>query len=328
MPPPHILSVAPMMGRTDRHGRYLLRRLAPRALLYTEMVVTGTILHHRTDGLLDRYLGYDPSEHPLALQLGGDDPAQLREAARVGEGRGFDEVNLNVGCPSERVRDGRFGVVLMRDPERVAELLAAMRAAVSIPVTVKHRIGVDELDRYEDLARFVDVVQGAGVTRFVVHARKAWLQGLSPTQNRTIPPLRHPEIHRLKRDFPHLTIVTNGGIDTVDEMLHHLDHVDGVMIGRAAFGRPLVLAEADRRLFGEEGAGTLDLEALVEEMTEYARRQMAEGSTLSATLRHVVPLLNGRPGASRWRRYLGERLSRRGSGPEILREALHRVRAA
>ncbi len=326
--PAHAFSVAPMMDRTDRHFRWFARRLTRRALLYTEMVVAETILHHQTDGLLERHIGFDPSEHPVALQLGGDHPARLAAAARIGADRGYDEINLNVGCPSERVKEGCFGAVLMREPDRVAEILAAMQAAVPVPVTVKHRIGVDDLDRYEDMARFVEVVSGAGITSFAVHARKAWLTGLSPAENRTVPPLRYPDVHRLKREFPALTVVLNGGVAGIAEALEHLAHVDGVMVGRAAYDDPLWLGAVDAQIFGDAAAAReLDLEALVEDMIGYASRTVGERTTLRSVYRHLLPLLHGRPGARRWRRLLSDALARREAGPAVLRGVLKHVRA-
>ncbi len=325
--PAHAFSIAPMMDRTDRHFRWFARQLTRRTLLYTEMVVADTILHHVADGRLERYIGFDPIEHPVAIQLGGDDPRKVAEAARIAAERGYDEINLNVGCPSERVKEGAFGAVLMREPARVAELAAAMRAAVSVPVTIKHRIGVDELDRYEDLANFVSIVSGAGVTRFAVHARKAWLSGLSPAENRTVPPLRYDDVYRLKRELPHLEIVLNGGVAGIDASLAQLAHVDGVMVGRAAYDDPLWLAEIDERVFGEPAApiGARDPSALVEAMVEYAARTVGDRTTLRAIYRHLLPLYHARPGARRWRRLLSDALARPRVGPAVLRDVLHYV---
>ena len=257
-------SVAPMMQRTDRHFRVLMRQVTRHSLLYTEMVTANAILHGRKDILLD----FDEVEHPIALQLGGDDPAKLAEAAKIGVDWGYDEINLNVGCPSNRVRNGCFGASLMRRPERVAEIVTAMRAAVDVPVTVKHRIGVDEIDRYEDMANFVSVVEPSGADRFTVHARKAWLNGLSPKDNRTIPPLRYEDIYRLKRDFPHLDVEINGGIVTLDQVEAQLEHVDAVMVGRAAYEDPMQFVNVDRRLFGDTSSRPSRIE-LVENMLPY-----------------------------------------------------------
>ncbi len=325
--PAHAFSIAPMMDRTDRHFRWFARQLTRRTLLYTEMVVADTILHHVADGRLERYIGFDPIEHPVAIQLGGDDPRKLAEAACIAAERGYDEINLNVGCPSERVKEGCFGAVLMREPARVAELAAAMRAAVSVPVTIKHRIGVDELDRYEDMANFVAIVSAAGVSRFAVHARKAWLSGLSPAENRTVPPLRYDDVFRLKTEFPALEIVLNGGVAGVDASLAQLDRVDGVMVGRAAYDDPRWLGEVDERIFAEPAAplGARDPGALVEAMVEYAARTVGERTTLRAVYRHLLPLFHARPGARRWRRLLSDALSRPRVGPAVLRDVFHYV---
>lgn len=292
-----------MMDHTDRHLRWVLRRISRRVLLYTEMVVTHAIRH----GDRERLLGFDPSERPLALQLGGDDPAALAECARIAEDLGYDEVNLNVGCPSDRVRSGSFGAVLMKTPERVADAVAAMRAAVAIPVTVKHRIGVDDADRYEDLVRFVRTVAPSGADRFVVHARKAVLGGLSPKQNREIPPLRPGDVHRLKIDFPALQVEINGGIRSLGEAAEHLRHVDAVMIGRAVIEAPMMLAEADGVIFGETTPAPTRAR-IVEETLQYLERRHREDPTFRArwVLRHLSPLYAGVPGAAAWRRTLAE----------------------
>ena len=324
------LSVAPMMDRTDRHQRRIMRSITRRTLLYTEMVTTGAILH----GPRDRELAYDPIEHPIALQLGGDDPHDLRTCARIAEDRGFDEVNLNVGCPSSRVQAGAFGVSLMGRPERVAEVVAEMRAEVAIPVTVKHRIGFDDLDRYEDMLRFVDIVAESGCDRFTVHARKAWLKGLSPKENRNVPPLRYPEVWRLKRERPALQIELNGGVRSLDQAAEHLDHVDGVMIGRAAYDDPMVFAEADTRFFGMPrdplGACAGPLEArckVVQEVADYAEalaRSAPRGWRATAVARHLIPLFTGLPGARRWRREVTEGLASGDAVPDLLRRAAAR----
>ncbi len=310
------LSVAPMMDRTDRHFRVFLRRITRRTLLYTEMVPTGAVLH----GDRRRHLGYDPEEKPLALQLGGDQPAELAECARIAEALGYDEVNLNVGCPSDRVRRGNFGVCLMAEPERVARAVEAMRRTVAIPVTVKHRIGFDERDRYEDMLRFVQVVAAAGCDRFTVHARKAWLRGLSPKENRTVPPLRYEEVYRLKRELPDLAVEVNGGIADLDDVRRHLDHVDAVMIGRAAYDTPFVLAEADRELFGEKVEPPSPREVL-EGLVPYAESLLARGEPLQRLTRHLLGLYAGRPGARAWRRHLSETARAEGAGTEVILEA-------
>jgi len=290
-----------MMAYTDRHFRFMARLFSKRTLLYTEMVVAETIHHNRNSPFLDKILGFNPVEHPIAVQLGGDNPNRLREAAKVCEDFGYDEINLNVGCPSDRVQKGRFGACLMKEPQRVAEVLAAMKESVSVPVTVKHRLGVDDLDHYDALVSFIETVAQSGVETFIIHARKAWLKGLSPSQNRNVPPLRHEWVHRIKREFPHLTIVTNGGIQTLDEALTQLDQVDGVMIGRAAYHQPQMLAEADALIFGEESRPPLADEALIEAMDAYIRQERSCGTRLSFTLKHLVGLFKGRPQSRKWR---------------------------
>ncbi len=310
------LSIAPMMGRTDRHFRFFLRQLTERTLLYSEMLTTGAVLH----GERERLLGFDPREKPLALQLGGDDPAALAAAARIGADFGYDEINLNAGCPSDRVQLGRFGACLMRDPHRVAECVAAMRAAVPLPVTVKHRIGVDDLDRYEDMEAFVTRVAEGGCDRFIVHARKAWLSGLSPKENRSIPPLRHAEVWRLKREHPDLVVEANGGIASIAEVREHLRHVDAAMVGRAACDDPWLLAGADDALFRAGGTGPTRREVL-ERMIPYVERRRSEGIYLSHLVRGLLGLMRGKPGARAWRRILTEGAVREGAGIEVLRAA-------
>jgi tRNA-dihydrouridine synthase A len=294
------LAVAPMLDWTDRHFRWFVRRITRRTLLYTEMVTTGALLH---GGDRERFLGFDEDEHPVALQLGGSDPRELADCARLGAERGYDEINLNVGCPSDRVQSGRFGACLMAEPSLVADCVKAMRAAVDVPVTVKHRIGIDERDSYEALCDFVGTVAAAGCDAFVVHARKAWLSGLSPKENRTVPPLRHDVVHRLKRDFPESTIVINGGIESLDAALAQLDRVDGSMLGRAAYHDPWVLAEADARIFGEAG-GSLDRRHVAEAMLPYIAAQATAGVPVSRITRHLLGLFHGVPGARAWRRAL------------------------
>jgi len=312
----HTLSVAPMMDWTDRHDRFFLRLISRRVRLYTEMVSTGAVLH----GDRGRLLGFDPAEHPMALQLGGSDPGELAESARIGADLGYDEINLNCGCPSDRVQHRRFGACLMGEPELVAEGVAAMRAAVSIPVTVKCRIGIDDRDGYDDLRRFIEIVAAAGCDTFAVHARKAWLQGLSPKENREVPPLRHGEVHRLKREFPGLTVVLNGGILDLDAAERQLAHVDGVMIGRAAYQNPWILAEADRRLFGDEGPPPTR-HGVVEAFLPYVEAQCAAGERLAAMSRHILGLFQGRPGARAWRRHLSVHAHAPGAGPDVIRAA-------
>ena len=321
------LSVAPMMDWTDRHDRYFLRLISRRALLYTEMVPTGAIMR---SGDPARFLRFDPAEHPVALQLGGCDPAELARCAAIGAAWGYDEVNLNVGCPSDRVRSARFGACLMAEPGLVADCVAAMRDAVAdaVPVTVKTRIGIDERDSYDDLTRFVRTVAEAGGCRtFIVHARKAWLSGLSPKENREIPPLRHEAVHRLKRDLPDLEIVINGGITTPEGAAEQLRHVDGVMIGREAYQNPYALAAFERALFPDAPPPPGRHEIALR-VADYAGRQLAEGVPLRAITRHILGLFNGLPGARRWRRHLSEAAHRPGAGVEVIREALALVAPA
>lgn len=314
------LSVAPMMACTDRHDRYFLRLISRHTLLYTEMVTTGAILYGERDDLL-RFHG---SEHPVALQLGGDDPVALAACARIAEQLGYDEVNLNVGCPSDRVKSGCFGASLMARPEVVRDAVIAMREAVAIPVTVKHRIGIDDIDTYDDMLRFVDVVAPSGADRFTVHARKAWLQGLSPKENRTIPPLRHHEVHRLKAERPHLVIETNGGIRTLDEASRHIGPVDAVMIGRGVYDNPYVLADADRRFFGDEHP-VPSRHDVVRGMLDYVDDELRGGNRLHRITRHMLGLFTGQPGAKRWRRALSEAGQDHAAGPEALLAALEAV---
>jgi tRNA-dihydrouridine synthase A len=306
-----------MMDWTDRHYRRMMRRITRRTLLYTEMVTTGALLH----GDAERLLEHDADELPLALQLGGDDPEALARCARMAEAAGFSEVNLNVGCPSDRVQRGRFGACLMAEPERVAACVEAMRAATDLPVTVKHRIGIDRLDGYADMLRFVDVVAAAGADRFTVHARKAWLQGLSPKENRTKPPLRHEEVHRLKAERPELVIETNGGVRDVEGALAHLVHVDAVMIGRAAYEAPMTWAAADRRVFGAPGPAPT-LRTVVEGLRPVVDAELARGTPLRTLVRPMIGLARSVPGARRWRRALSEGAGVPGAGPELLDVAL------
>ena len=308
------------MDWTDRHYRYFMRCLTQRTLLYTEMVTTGAILH----GDKARHLDFSLEELPLALQLGGDDPTALAECARIAEGWGYTEVNLNVGCPSERVQSGNFGACLMAQPELVAECVAAMRGATSLPVTVKHRIGVDDLDRYEDMANFVRVVSEARPARFTVHARKAWLQGLSPKENRTVPPLRYEEVHRLKREFPDLFIEINGGFRTLSAIQAQLDKVDAVMVGRAAYETPYLFATVDRDVFGEEVEPVTRRE-VVEGMLPYIEEQLGKGVYLNRITRHMLGLFAHQPGARSWRRFISENAHKKGAGVEVLLGALAEI---
>jgi tRNA-dihydrouridine synthase A len=309
-----------MMDRTDRHFRYLLRLIAPNARLYTEMVTARALLH----GDAERLLRFDAAEHPVALQLGGSDPLELAAAARLGEVAGYDEINLNVGCPSDRVQAGCFGAALMLEPGRVAECVAAMREAVAVPVTVKTRLGVDEHDDYAFVRGFVARVAAAGCETFIVHARKAWLKGLSPKQNREIPPLDYPRVHRLKREFAGLRIVINGGLTTAGAALEQLAHVDGVMLGRVAYQDTAVLAELDAAMFGVAAAHE---DRVLGEFVRYVGREVDAGTPLKTMTRHLLGLRTGRPGGRAWRRALGE-LDEGRTGLDALRRLvdLQRVR--
>ncbi|NCF82213.1 MAG: tRNA dihydrouridine(20/20a) synthase DusA [Proteobacteria bacterium] len=293
----HRLSVAPMMERTDRFYRYFLRLITRHTLLYTEMITSAAVLN----GDRDQLLAFDAAEHPVALQLGGSEPGEMAACARIAEEHGFDEVNMNVGCPSKRVRAGRFGACLMAEPQRVADCVAAMASTVGIPVTVKTRIGIDEQDSYEALAAFVSLVAGHGCNTFIVHARKAWLTGLSPKQNRDVPPLRYDIVHQLKQDFPSLTIILNGGVTTLDQTRQHLSRLDGVMIGRAAYRDPYMLAQADRQIFDTKSAAPSRRE-IIEAYLPYAARELQRGARLAHLTRHLTGLYLGQPGARAWRR--------------------------
>jgi tRNA-dihydrouridine synthase A len=307
-----------MMDWTDSPCRVLHRCLTRHALLYTEMVTAEAVLH----GDRARLLGFDAVEHPVALQLGGSDPAKLAEASRIAAGFGYDEINLNVGCPSDRVQSGRFGACLMREPALVADCVTAMRAAVSIPVTVKCRIGVDDQDPEHSLRTLIDACATAGVTVFAVHARKAWLDGLSPKENRDIPPLDYPLVYRIKQERPDLTILVNGGIENLEQAESHLAHVDGVMLGRAAYQNPALLAEVDARFFG---AAPVDLDAAIETYATHVERQLHQGARLHPLIKPMLGLYNGRPGARLFRRHLSEHAVRADAGITVLREALSHV---
>jgi tRNA-dihydrouridine synthase A len=309
--------VAPMMDWTDRHCRFFHRLLTRRARLYTEMLTTGAVLH----GDRTRLLGFDPAERPLALQLGGAEPCDLARAARIGADFGYDEINLNVGCPSDRVQEGRFGACLMAEPARVAESVAAMKTAVEIPVTVKCRLGIDDQDTEQSLDRFVDRVVAAGADALIVHARKAWLQGLSPRENRDVPPLDHARVHRLKQRLGNFPVIINGGIRSLAEAEAHLAHVDGVMIGRAAYEHPSLLLEVDPQLFGAP-ASAPGARAAVEALFPYIEREMKKGARLHDVTRHLLGLFRGAPGARLFRRHLATEAVKPGAGVGVLRDAL------
>lgn len=314
-------SVAPMMDWTTRDYRVLARMLTRRALLYTEMVTTGALLHGRPR---ERFLGYDAIEHPIALQLGGSDPGELAECAAIAEEWGYDEVNLNVGCPSDRVQNNLIGACLMGHPDKVAKAVRAMRDAVSIPVTVKCRIGIDEQDEDADLERFIRQVADAGCEVFIVHARKAWLQGLSPRENRDVPPLNYPRVHRLKASRPELHIGINGGIRTLDACREQLEHVDSVMVGREAYQNPWLLAGIDEALYGTPGPAISRHQA-ARAMREYITRRLEEGARLNHVTRHLLGLFQGCPGGRRFRRHLSENAHREGAGLEVFDAALDMV---
>jgi tRNA-dihydrouridine synthase A len=314
------LSIAPMMDRTDRHFRYFMRQITRRTLLYTEMVTSAAILH----GDKEHLLGFSPEEKPLVLQVGGDEPKELAECARIAEGMGYDEINLNVGCPSDRVQSGNFGACLMAQPETVARAVEAMIDAVNIPVTVKHRIGIDDLDRYEDMSNFVRIVSQAGCERFTVHARKAWLKGLSPKENRDIPPLRYHDVHRLKQEFPHLFIEINGGFINLEQVQEQLKFVDAVMIGRAAYDNPYLFAKADFEIYRENVIPPTRYE-VVQAMFSYIDYWVAKGFKLNKITRHMLQLFAGQPGSKAWKRYLTEQSHLPGAGSEVVSEALTQV---
>lgn len=317
---PHRFCTAPLMDWSDRHCRYFWRGLSRRARLYTEMVTTGALLH----GDAGRHLRFEPEEQPLALQLGGSEADALARCAALGERWGYNEINLNCGCPSDRVQEGRFGACLMKEPDTVAAAVTAMRRATRLPVTVKHRIGVDDCEDYPFLRHFVETVAAAGCEAFIVHARKAWLQGLSPKQNREIPPLTYEHVLRLKQEFPHLQIVINGGLKTLDACEQQLATLDGVMLGREAYENPWLLAGVDPALFGE-AAPVQSREQALRRMRPYIERERASGTPLAAITRHLLGLYRGQPGGRAFRRVLSERAPRGGSGWEVVEAALAEV---
>lgn len=309
-------SIAPMMEWSDPNCRYFWRLLTRQALLYTEMVTTGALIH----GDRGRFLHYNAEEHPIALQLGGSNTAELARCARWAQDWGYDEVNLNCGCPSDRVLSGMFGACLMAKPALVADCVKAMVDSCSLPVTVKHRIGIDHMESYEELLAFVGTVAEAGCSVFIVHARKAWLQGLSPKQNREIPPLNYEWVYQLKRDFPHLTIVINGGIQSLAECQHHLQFVEGVMVGREAYQNPWMLASIDEALFGMDNPAE-SREDVIAALLPYTQQQLARGASLNHITRHILGLYQGVPGARKFRRYLSEHAYKTGAGIDVLAQA-------
>ena len=316
------VSIAPMMKRTDRHFRYFMRGITQQTLLYTEMVTTGALLF----GKREKLLGFNQVEGPLALQLGGDDPRALAECAKIAEDWGYDEVNLNVGCPSDRVQNGNFGASLMARPEVVARAVEHMQQAVSIPVTVKHRIGIDDIDQYDDMKRFVQIVASAGTKRFTVHARKAWLTGLNPKENRTIPPLRYSDVYRLKEEFPELTIEINGGITTLEAVSTHLQAVDAVMIGRAAYDNPFLFAQVDELFYGTKRNQSVSRIEAIERMLPYIDEAASQGVAPHKITRHLLNAFAGQYNGKAWRRFLTEQSSRGVEGVAFVTEALQLVR--
>lgn len=314
------LSIAPMMDRTDRHYRYFMRQITRRTLLYTEMVTSAAIIH----GDREHLLGFSPEEKPLSLQVGGDNPIDLAECARIAEDMGYDEINLNVGCPSSRVQNGNFGACLMAQPQQVADCVAAMINTTKIPVTVKHRIGIDDLDSYEDMVNFVKIVSQSGCQRFTVHARKAWLKGLSPKENRDVPPLRYDDVHRLKQDFPDLFIEINGGFKTLVQVQQHLQLVDAVMIGRAAYDNPYLFATVDQEFYTEDTQYPTRHE-IVQNMFDYIDKWAAKGLKLNKITRHMLQLFAGKPGSRAWKQHITENSCHFGIGSEVVREALAKV---
>ncbi|MET1255128.1 tRNA dihydrouridine(20/20a) synthase DusA [Aliikangiella maris] len=314
------ISIAPMMEWTDRHDRFFLRLISRQVLLYTEMVTTGAILH----GQAEKYLQFSPQEHPVAVQLGGSDPAALAQCARICEDFGYDEINLNVGCPSDRVQSGKIGACLMAEPDLVGECVAAMQQQVKIPVTVKHRIGIDDMDSYAFLHTFVNTVASAGCKTFIVHARKAVLSGLSPKQNREIPPLIYSHVYQLKKDNPHLEIIINGGITSLDTAEEHLQHVDGVMIGREAYHNPFILAQVDQRFYQSDVPIQTRLD-IVTKLLPYIEQELANGQRLQHISRHILGLFHAQPRGKLWRRYLSENSHQANAGINVIEDALKQV---
>jgi tRNA-dihydrouridine synthase A len=313
-------SVAPMMDCTDRHFRYLARLISKQTLLYTEMITSAALVH----GDREYLLGFDVSEHPLALQLGGSKIDEMTEAAELAETYGFDEININCGCPSDRVQSGRFGACLMLEPELVAENVKALQKACNLPITIKSRIGVDENDSYEELVHFVESNAVAGCKTFIIHARKAWLSGLSPKQNRQVPPLNYQHVYRLKQDYPELEIIVNGGINSLAETAEHLNYVDGAMMGREVYRNPYILSEIDAQFYGG-GGGVVTREKILQQYMEYCARQLASGTRMHHLARPVIGLFHGEPRSRLWRQYISEQAHKHSSGVEVLEQAFSRM---
>ena len=314
---------APMMDWSDRHCRFFWRQISRQALLYTEMVTCGALIH----GDRERFLNFNAEEHPVALQLGGSNPTELVQCAQLAQQWGYDEVNLNAGCPSDRVQSGRFGACLMAEPELVRDCLAAMIDACDIPVTIKHRTGIDHQDSYDELLQFITTVAESGVSSFIIHARKAWLHGLSPKQNRDLPPLQYDWVYQLKQELPALEIIINGGIESLAQSQVHLAHVDGVMLGRAAYHKPWCLAQVDPLLFEQEAPSHSEME-VVQRMIPYIETELTHGARLNHITRHMLGLFQAVPGARAYRRYLSEHATQPGAGPEVLLQAVEQVTRA
>ena len=309
--------VAPMLDWTDRHERYLLRLISKHALLYTEMVTTGALIH----GDKDRHLQFNSAEHPVALQLGGSEPKAMADCARIAEDYAYDEVNINVGCPSDRVQHGAFGACLMAEAELVAENVSAMKNAVQIPITVKNRIAIDDMPEYETLHNFLQVVSQAGCKTFIIHARKAWLKGLSPKQNRDVPPLNYALVYQMKKEFPELEIIINGGIKTLEECEHHLQYVDGVMMGREVYHNPFILSQVDKLIYRDKTAKQPSESEVLEDYIVYMQEQLNHGIFLKHMSRHLLGLFTGKPGAKAWRRHISENAHKPDAGIEIIQQA-------
>lgn len=312
--------VAPMMEWTDRHCRYFHRLISQNAVLYTEMVTTGALIH----GDSERFLRFSDQEHPIALQLGGSNPEDLAQCTQLAEKYGYDEVNLNVGCPSDRVQNNMIGACLMAHPQLVAECLTKMQQHVTIPVTIKHRLGIDDMDSYEELREFIVTVKESGCSTFIIHARKAILQGLSPKENRDIPPLKYEWVYQIKREFPELEIIINGGIKTIEECRDHLKHLDGVMVGREAYQNPYMMAEVDSALYGFKH-NTADRKEIIEQMLPYIEQQLKQGAYLGHMTRHMLGLFHSQKGGRQFRRYISENAHRPGADINVLKQALEKV---
>ncbi len=316
MLPERFLSIAPMMEYTDRHDRYFLRLMSKHTWLYTEMLTTNTLIH----GDAERFLQYNKSEHPLALQLGGSDPKDLAICSKMANDFGYDEINLNIGCPSDRVKSGRFGASLMADPLLVARCVEAMQAKSSVPVTVKCRLGIDDQDEYGDLKSFIQTVAKGGCQIFIIHARKAWLQGLSPKENRDVPPLNYEVVYRIKREFPELQIIINGGLKTLENAKKQLEFLDGAMIGREAYHNPYILAHADQLIYGDQYK-IPTRKKILEQYLPYVEQQLTNGINLTQISRHLLGLFQGLPGAKAWRRHISENAYKDGAGIEVIEQA-------